>query len=460
MKKKIFYATLLAATFLFIACKEEVLAPEITGMDTGTAEYTLYIGEKVTLAPNITNLHGSNHYLWLIDNKEVATGNLDYTFTATKPGTFIITFRAENKGGMNEKHFKVFVDEPIRIAFAQEKVEVPRCEVIEISPVITGPQRDDYQYEWAIGDSILGNKPTLEFISAKPGTYTLTLKAKADRQTETSSCAVEVKEADYKVFPPKLMAYRPSVWEGAFWDWCIPEADESFAYPPEEMIQKLNEYLSNQSAFPKFELDAWGSYIVVGFDHKVVNKKNAYDIQIDINGYAAKEVLFFVAHDSNKNGKPDEDEWREIRTNNFNYPQIRDYEITFTYEGYDDFEEETIFTWKDNQGQSGKKQTYCGFPGYHLVGGEMVQVNGWGNSFTLKGRRIDKTNVSGMPFTKKHYLNINDAVTSEGEPANLLGIDFLKIENAGMLYSKEETPPMGSRSEVKIQSIVDLHLLN
>src|SRR3712207_6549561 len=103
MKKKIFYATLLAATFLFIACKEEVLAPEITGMDTGTAEYTLYIGEKVTLAPNITNLHGSNHYLWLIDNKEVATGNLDYTFTATKPGTFIITFRAENKGGMNEK---------------------------------------------------------------------------------------------------------------------------------------------------------------------------------------------------------------------------------------------------------------------------------------------------------------------------------------------------------------------
>ncbi|GAE21550.1 putative cell surface protein [Bacteroides pyogenes JCM 10003] len=209
MKKKIFYATLLAATFLFIACKEEVLAPEITGMDTGTAEYTLYIGEKVTLAPNITNLHGSNHYLWLIDDKEVATGNLDYTFTATKPGTFIITFRAENKGGMNEKHFKVFVDEPIRIAFAQEKVEVPRCEVIEISPVITGPQRDDYQYEWAIGDSILGNKPTLEFISAKPGTYTLTLKAKADRQTETSSCVVEVKEADYKVFPPKLMAYRP-----------------------------------------------------------------------------------------------------------------------------------------------------------------------------------------------------------------------------------------------------------
>lgn len=209
MKKKIFYATLLAATFLFIACKEEVLAPEITGMDTGTAEYALYIGEKVTLAPNITNLHGSNHYLWLIDNKEVATGNLDYTFTATKPGTFIITFRAENKGGMNEKHFKVFVDEPIRIAFAQEKVEVPRCEVIEISPVITGPQRDDYQYEWAIGDSILGNKPTLEFISAKPGTYTLTLKRRPIVKPKQAVAPWRLKRRIIKYFQIRFSTTAP-----------------------------------------------------------------------------------------------------------------------------------------------------------------------------------------------------------------------------------------------------------
>ncbi|MDY4250411.1 PKD-like domain-containing protein [Bacteroides pyogenes] len=457
MKKRSSIATLLAATFLFIACKEEVLAPEITGMDTGTAEYALYIGEKVTLAPNITNLHGSNHYLWLIDNKEVATGNLDYTFTATKPGTFIITFRAENKGGMNEKHFKVFVDEPIRIAFAQKKVEVPRCEVIEISPVITGPQRDDYQYEWAIGDSILGNKPTLEFISAKPGTYTLTLKAKADRQTETSSCAVEVKEADYKVFPNKVFDYRPTAWgSGSFWYYPFGSG-EAFIYSENEMVSKISEHLSEQATFPASRIGAWGGYWIWKFDHTVLNIKNKYDLQLTIDVAPGSVLDFFVAYDKNKNGIPDEDEWYEIKTTDIDLPHIKNYELTLTYKGYD--KRILTFAWEDNQGNGGTETKRDGvFPGYRVVNKVGTKVAEWAETFTLKGRMF-KVIPFGITSTKQYTLNINDAITAEGEPISLPGIDFLKVQNISMTYNKETLKPTGG-SKQEVKSIVDLHLLN
>src|SRR3712207_6194136 len=165
-----------------------------------------------------------------------------------------------------------------------------------------------FQYEWAIGDSILGNKPTLEFISAKPGTYTLTLKAKADRQTETSSCAVEVKEADYKVFPNKVFDYRPTAWgSGSFWYYPFGSG-EAFIYSENEMVSKISEHLSEQATFPASRIGAWGGYWIWKFDHTVLNIKNKYDLQLTIDVAPGSVLDFFVAYDKNKNGIPDEDE--------------------------------------------------------------------------------------------------------------------------------------------------------
>lgn len=50
MKQKILLAVLFTAMF-FTACKEEVLAPDISGIET--SEYLLNIGDKITLAPDI-----------------------------------------------------------------------------------------------------------------------------------------------------------------------------------------------------------------------------------------------------------------------------------------------------------------------------------------------------------------------------------------------------------------------
>lgn len=451
MRKSFFYGTLFAAV-LFIACKEEIPTPEIRG----TAEYALYIGEQVTLTPGITHLHETNHYVWLVDNKEVATGSLDYTFAATKPGTFIITFRAENKGGTNEKQFKVFVDEPIRIAFAQEKMEVPRCRVIEITPTISGPQRDDYRYEWAIGDSILGNRPTLEFIAAKAGTYTLTLKAQADRQTEISSCTVEVKEAEYKTFPNKVFSYRPTVWgSGAFW--YLPFGNGTFAYPENEMVSKMSEYLSEQTAFPASNIGTWGGYWTWGFDHTVLNSKNKHDLQLTIDIAPGSVLDFFVAYDKNKNGIPDENEWYEIQTAEIGLPHIKDYELTLTYKGYD--KRMLTFDWEDNQGNKGTETKREGaFPGYRVLKRVGTKVAEWAETFMLKGRMF-KVIPFGMTSTKQYKLNINDAITPEGESVVLPGIDFLKVQNISMTYDKETLKPAGGAKQT-IKSIVDLHLSN
>ena len=476
MKHKIFLATLLLA-MLFTACKEEFLAPDISGMET--ADYVLNIGDKLTLAPNITNLKG-NDYGWYVNEKKVANATIDYTFTATTPGTYIVVFKASNKGGAGEKVFKILVEKEIAIAFENTNMTTPKLKVLEIKPNITGPDRKDYEYEWAIGEFVIGKEGTLDFIELKPGDYNLTLKVSAGKQSAVGTCKVKVEDAEYNVSPITFFDFRSA--PGNNWLQVAGQAG-NVGYPPVEILAPYNEFIAKATENLRktkrmgFYLNSWGSYVMLGFDHSIINIPLKTDLKVSVDGYGYPNLLsVYVAQDKNKNGKPD-DEWFEIKNVDYGNETVKDYERTYTLLklSAEDVGNNKVLVkykdeWVDNQvdenNQKGKggfdyeytfdNPSYGLFPGYYLRKDKIEYYEGWPKSFTLKGKLFNKK-VQNSWASPAISVNINDAVNHRGEPANINYIDFVKVQRTGEVYLEDGKTL--ENIERLISGIVDLHSL-
>lgn len=469
MKLKSFYLLLLLATIFTWSCEKDadVFAPVISGADVDTV---LNIGDKLVLAPDITNLVGVG-YTWLVNGEEVASGKTDYTFAAIEPGNFVVTFRAANKGGQGEQKFKILVEKPIAITL-KSGLTVPICQVLDIEPYVDGPERNDYEYQWAIGDSIIGQSATLPFISVKPGDYTLMLTATAGKQSTTASCGVVVEEAEYSPYVTSLLEYSPSYGNISSLLWLQPFNRESveFSYPYSEYLTAVSQHIKEQH-YSEFGLGWWGGSAVFAFDHTVVNTSTSTsDIQLYIFDYSQNEHAFWVAYDQNKNGKPDNDEWYEIKTDNWGKGDVLNYELTniFSIKDLDDEKKEINLGWTDNQGNDSPipfpfepfELPYV-LPGSYFKDGISGMYDGWKDTYTLKGRLI-KTQIplrgAGARDLRITYnIKIADAVDEYGDAVQLPGIDFLKVQNISMPYKVGSDTPLESVN-VRVFSIKDNHL--
>lgn len=462
MKQRIIFAVLSAA-MLFTSCKEEFLAPDISGVET--SEYVLNIGDKLTLAPDIKNVKG-NDYSWTVNGKKIANATTDYTFVARQPGTFDVVFKASNKGGAADKTFKIVVEAPIDISFSEAIYVIPKCSVLEIAPKITGPQRNDYQYEWTLGDAVIGKEKNIDFIEIKPGNYELQLKVSAGKQTETTTCNVKVEEAKYNAQAISILDYTPAA--NSYWHLTSEgKKFNDYIFPRDKFIKVISEDLK-KGIVKKINVGNWGSSVTVGFDHTIVNVAGKDDIAL-FNGNHIPEALgFYVAYDKNGNGKPDDSEWYLIKPK----LNVEEYERTFTFIGKPEFETKgkyryCTFTYevKDNKNVTKEKTisrviydypTPLSFPGYFVENEKIEMKEGWKSSYTLKGKMtsITKPNFLGNSMI---YIDIADAVNGKGEPVVLPGIDFLKIQQFGIIYDQD--PAKGEvtlRNE--ILSIKDNHL--
>ena len=465
MKLKNFSLLFLLAFIFTWSCQKDadVFAPVISGVEVDTV---LNIGDKLVLAPDITNLVGIG-YTWSVNGNEVASGQIDYTFTATEPGVFVVTFSASNKGGAGERTYKIMVEKPIAITL-KNGLSVARSIVLDIEPSIDGPERNDYEYEWAIGDSIIGQTATLPFISVKPGDYTLTLTAKAGKQSTSASCDVKVEDAEYSSYVNSLLEYKPSYANLSTSSWLQPFTNSSkvFSSSYDKYIQELSEHIAENS-FSELGLGWWGGSAVFGFDHTVANVIGTNDIQLYIYSYYPDETAFSVAYDKNKNGKPDDDEWYEIKTTNYGQEAIKDYELTYNVEivDLDNGNKRIIQKWFDNQEMEEEvvydnipaEFTPGALPGAYYENGVLGVYDGWQNPYTLKGRLVNIRLPQGMVGRITHNINIGDAVDSEGNKVYLPGIDFIKVQNITMLYWKENIKPMQSINK-RVLAIKDNHL--
>ena len=194
--------------------------------------------------------------------------------------------------------------------------------------------------------------------------------------------------------------------------------------------------ISDNTPTGMVSLGGWGGYIVVGFDHPVVNKKGASDFRIYGNAHSgsAEPGIIMVSCDTNKNGLPD-DEWYEIKGSEYGKAtEIRDYEITYKRPSHGSND----VTWTDNKNNSGTipqnsfhKQNY--YPE-------------WINSdeMTFRGSRLpDNYILNGSvyildPFEygyadnypnndERSCFDIDMAIDKYGNKADLKCIDFIKV---------------------------------
>ncbi len=490
--KRVTFLTLLAVimSFFFSCRKGEYFSPSITAIKTDTI--VLNIGDKTILAPNINSLLG-NTYKWMINGKQVATGNINYTFQATEPGNFDVALKVSSWGGTDEYVYRIFVEKPLVISL-ENLFTVPICEVLEIKPALTGPDRSDYKYQWSIGDSVISKDRDLSFISFLPGNYSLQLRVAAGKQSAVSAISVAVSPAQYVRNAYTLVEYLPAPARNH--NWSIIGSAQNWDFGSEFPLA-YNAFLTKateqrkQSVGAGILIGSWGGSATFKFDHTVVNVPGKADIEMTAIVSNVDPPAVYVAYDKNKNGKADADEWYEIKNKDHGLDDLPDYQMTFTYDSTqaDTRRIYTYYSWKDNQAEPVRGQiinqktftsslTYTGafsvrgfFPGYNMVDVATKQVGlmeGWSSSFTRKGKRITR-DVSGTgQFSQKLNIDLDLAINSKGEAVKLPGIDFIKVQKVVYPFARDIFNPgagvldanMNEDRMLTVSGILDLHLRN
>ena len=209
-------------------------------------------------------------------------------------------------------------------------------------------------------------------------------------------------------------------------------------------------------------LGAFGGYIILGFDHTVLNQENKEDLMIYGNAFSgfAEPGVVWVMQDSNNNGLAD-DTWYELAGSAQNSAGlIRNYAITYTRPAT----AASDVTWTDNQGGSGVVKTN--------VFNKQAYYPEWiaTNTYTLTGTLLPSTNIktstSGI-ITSEAFaygyadntpngdkVDIANAIDSKGNKVVLKGIDFVKIQT-GIPYN------LGSLGDLstEVTGVADLSLV-
>lgn len=195
-------------------------------------------------------------------------------------------------------------------------------------------------------------------------------------------------------------------------------------------------------------LGGFGGYIVVGFDHNVLNYPQ-YDFSVIGNAFdgSSEPGVIWVMQDKNGNGLPD-DTWYELAGSETDKPEtIQNYAVTY----YRPNAPKMAVQWEDNQGNRGEINY---LEGQH---DQDYYYPLWINeeSYTLTGtcltaRSYDKSgegtlwvnphfdwgyadNASTIDFTtreKSNKFDISNAIDANGAKVELSHINFVKVQCA------------------------------
>lgn len=230
-------------------------------------------------------------------------------------------------------------------------------------------------------------------------------------------------------------------------------------------------------------LGGQGGYVIAGFKHNVVNSHGDYDLTIKGNPYSyqSEPGIIWVSMDENGDGLPN-DTWYELAGSEYGTEnETLDYAITY----YKPTTPKNDIRWTDNQGGEGiipymeawnthdsywqdwvpteKDKDGKEFRTYY--GSRLKDTHTYTNGYTLEppfawgyadndGSDYFRLKTAIMTTAMGHY-KINNAVTADGQPANLPYINFVKIQTGQTGYS----PNLGEIS-TEIYGIWDTHMLS
>lgn len=341
------------------------------------------------------------------------------------------------------------------------------------------------------------------FVGATEGKYVIEVSTNSE---DKSQIELTLSATSPSAYIARVFEYLPA--PGQFVN-KLPKYEEGDT--AEDMAKKAEDEIAGEET-TMITLGGWGGYVTIGFDHTIPNVEGKCDFRILGNAFAAaanpkpnapfggscEAGIIMVAYDKNKNGEPDEDEWFEVKgSGNFgaeNEPwfamqkavngdtrTFRNYEMTYHKPTAETAEEAAepnnpnkfasiykYIKWTDNQGQEGYKIKNV----YHKQSYYPLWINE--DIITYKGIRLADNGIdeSGKGsyyvlyafnygyvdnYANKHDksgIDIDWAITKDGKPANLAGIDFVKVYNG----VDKENGWLGEAS-TEILGGYDLHLM-
>lgn len=318
---------------------------------------------------------------------------------------------------------------------------------------------DNASFEWTQEfdgqKSVLSGELDYNFITLVPGEYKLNLKAsRPDGKTlsVTTTVTVTAPEEDFSAYPNKIIDFMPAP----------GQTIKRLGATKEEALNNIFKEMKTGNA--NIYMGAFGGYMIVGFDHTILNKPGYCDFTTKFGGLNVSPSVIWVAYDANGNGQPDDEEWYEIKGSEYGGAndlgiQSYTYETTKVNKGY---------AWATQDGKTGAV-TDSEFFGSVMA---EVEIAPWitGATFTLTGRQLnpnineDDTFKPILPFAWGYAANqpngsdqaaidIDWAVDAKGNKANLPGVDFIKVVNA-----VQGMRPMMGEYRYQVSSIEDLHV--
>lgn len=342
----------------------------------------------------------------------------------------------------------------------KEEFEVAVSKVLRLRPEAIGLEGATFKWRQKLGKekSDISEELNLDFITLVAGDYELELTAtlpsgKTLSVTTTVNVTGDI-ESDYDYYPNRIYDF-------------VPAPGQYVAQYGETKDKALNQvYHELSGGSGNVYMGAFGGYMVVGFDHTIINRPGYCDFTTQYGGGNASPSIIWVAYDANGNGVADEDEWYEIRGSEYggeNDLGMQSYTYSTT-RGANENGEGGYF-WTTQDGKTG----YVTDP----IPGIEVAVPTWvldEESYTLSGRQLNPILKEGDPFfaalpfpwgyaanqpngSNQAAIDIDWAVDAEGNSVKLPGIDFIKVVNA--LQGKRS---MMGEYRYQVKSIEDLHL--
>lgn len=283
------------------------------------------------------------------------------------------------------------------------------------------PSGKSYQQEWKLDGEVKSTTATYDFTPSKSGIYIVEYKAENNVGTTSFKYTVNVGVPTVPITPTSNMY--------------VTNMFEFLPAPGQNTNKSLGSIAAAESLKGKkglVSLGAWGGYIVLGFDHTVINEPSKEDIIVYNNAQSnfAEPAIVWVMQDENGNGLPD-DTWYELKGSEFGKEgYVRNYEVTYTKPAVGG-----SVAWRDNKGQTGTvnifSASFQSFPDWLTV-----------NEYTLKGSLLPTTGIkpggliTSMPFGFGYAdnivggdkLDIANAIDKDGNSKSLSGIDFIKIQ--------------------------------
>lgn len=235
---------------------------------------------------------------------------------------------------------------------------------------------------------------------------------------------------------------------------------------PENALAFANARLVNNAGM--LGLGAFGGFVVVAFDHPIINVRGEYNFKVLGNAFtnSSEPGIVMVAQDLNKNGTHDPHEpWYELAGSEYRNPStVHHYEITYFRPDPDGQKAHVRFV--DNLGNEGFLQ-HISF----ATQATMYPLWESANSLTFKGTKLaNNASQSGtfwqLPALPWGYVDnhantesndrtsfkIDWAVDDSGNPVHLEYIDFIRV-HTGMI---QQAGWLGETS-TELTGMISLH---